>query len=379
LTTKTNEEEEEMKYPRTLAILACALGVSVAGTAAAKELKYNLFQAARTGEGVILQRAFAELAKETKGTLTFKLFPGGQLLSGPGTLKGIQDGVVDAGFVVPSLNLGELKRIAIIPDLLPWAHNSYAATAAAMETILLDCESCKKEQADLNVWFLGGIGPTNWNIMCSKPVASLADFKGRRVRVTGSSATRMIRALGGVAVQMSPPEIGPALSGGQIDCAVGPNAWLADYSLWDSVKQVIALELGVYHGLGLFVTNRKTFAEMTPEQKKAYLAISLKYAVLGTDNYADLQRQMRETAKKRGVQIWTPTKDFDEALAKFRATDVPNVVSDFKARGTTDAQQVVDTHLANLKKWDAIVAKVGHSEAALVKAMNDEIYSKLKF
>ena len=370
-----------MKYRRILAVLtgALALGVSAAGAAAAKELKYNLFQPPRTLEGQILQQSFPDLAKETKGALTVKLFAGGQLLSGPGTLKGIQDGVVDAGFIVPSLHLGELKRIAIIPDLLPWAKNSYVATAAAMETILLDCESCKKEQADHNVWFFGGIGPTSWNIMCSKPVANLAEFKGRRVRVTGSSATRMIRALGGVAVQMPPPDIGPALSGGQIDCAVGPNAWLADYSLWDSVKQVIAIDLGVYHGLGLFVTNRKTFAEMTPEQKKIYLAISLKYAVLGTARYADQQREVRETAKKRGIQIWTPTKDFDDALAKFRETDLPNVVADFKARGTTGAQQVVDTHLANLKKWDAIVTKNGHSEAALVKAMNDEIYSKLKF
>jgi TRAP-type transport system periplasmic protein len=370
-----------MRHRRILAALTSvlALGVSAVSGAAAKELKYNLFQPPRTLEGQVLQQAFAELAKKTKGALTFKLFAGGQLLSGPGTLKGIQDGVVDAGFIVPSLNLGELKHIAIIPDLLPWAHNSYAAAAAAMETILVDCASCKKEQTDHDIWFLGGEGPTSWNIMCSRPVSSLAEFKGRRVRVTGSSATRMIRALGGVAVQLPPPEIGPALSGGQIDCAVGPNAWMADYSLWDSVKQVIALDLGVYHGLGLFVTNRTSFAGMTSEQKKLYLALSLKYALIGTDRYAEQQREVRETAKKRGIQIWTPTKDFDDALAEFRQTDLPNVVADFKARGAADAQQVVDTHLANLKKWDAIVAKKGHSEAAFVEAMNDEIYSKLKF
>ncbi|HEX7007216.1 MAG TPA: TRAP transporter substrate-binding protein DctP [Alphaproteobacteria bacterium] len=370
-----------MTCRRPMAVLAgaLALGLAAAGGAAAEQLKYNLFQPPRTLEGQVLQSAFAELEKETKGTLTFKLFAGGQLLSGPGTLKGIQDGVVDAGFIVPSLNLGELKHIAIIPDLLPWALNSHAATAAAMETILLDCPACLKEQADHNIWFLGGEGPTSWNIMCTKPVADLAEFQGRRVRVTGSSATRMIRALGGVAVQLSPPEIGPALSGGQIDCAVGPNAWLADYSLWDSVKQVIALELGVYHGLGLFVTNRDSLARMTPEQKKAYLDLSLKYAVVATDRYADQQREVREMAKKRGIQIWTPTKDFDAALAKFRDSDLANVVSDFKARGATDVQQVVDTHLDNLKKWDAIVAKVGDDRAALIKAMNEEIYSKLKF
>jgi TRAP-type C4-dicarboxylate transport system substrate-binding protein len=369
-----------MKFRKASAVLTVALTLGVsAATGLAMELKYNLFQPPRTLEGQVLQQAFADLDKQTNGAVKFKLFAGGQLLSGPGTLQGINDGVVDAGFIVPSLNLGQLKRIAIIPDLLPWAPNSYAAAAAAMDTILASCESCKKEQADLNIWFLGGIGPTSWNIMCSKPVSSLAEFQGRRVRVTGASATRMIRALGGVAVQLPPPEIGPALSGGQIDCAVGPNAWLADYSLWDTVKQVIALDLGVYHGLGLFVTNRDSFAKLTPEQRKTYLDLALKSLVVGTDRYAQQQKEVRETANKRGIQFWTPTPDFEKALTKFRETDLPNVVADFKARGTPDAQQVVDTHMANLKKWNEFVAKNGHREDVLIKAMRDQIYSKAKF
>lgn len=370
-----------MKYrlKLTAVISALVFAISTSGVAVAKELKYNMFQPARTLEAQVLLKAFKELKKETNGGLTFKMFAGGELLNGPGTLEGIQEGVVDAGFIVPSLNLSQLKNIAIIPDMLPWAHNSYAATAAAMETILVDCASCIKEQAKYNIWYLGGEGPTTWNIMCTKPVSSLADFKGRRVRVTGDSATRMIRALGGVPVQMPPPEIATALSGGQIDCAVGPNAWMNDYSLWDTVKQIITINLGVYHGLGLFVTNRKTFAAMTPKEKKLYLAATLKYAWIGTHRYAEQQHEVRAMAVKRGIQLWKPTKDFVDALAKFRATDLPNVVADFKARGVADAQQVVDTHLANLKKWDAFVAKHGHSEAVLVKAMNDQIIKKTKF
>ncbi|MGE5146580.1 MAG: hypothetical protein ACM3N5_07510, partial [Candidatus Eiseniibacteriota bacterium] len=121
-----------IKKPIGLLAGAIALGLAAAPGADAKELKYNLFQPPRTIEGQVQQSAFADYAKETKGAVTIKLFAGGQLLSGPGTLKGIQDGVVDIGFIVPSLNLGELKHIAIIPDLLPWALNSQAATAAAM-------------------------------------------------------------------------------------------------------------------------------------------------------------------------------------------------------------------------------------------------------
>jgi TRAP-type transport system periplasmic protein len=368
-----------MNARKIVAALVGAASIAVYGGADARELKFNMFQPPRTIEARIYDQFFTELAKETNGSLTSKVFAGGQLLNGPGTLKGIKDGVVDGGFVVPSLNLGELKHIAMVPDMLPWVTNSQAAAAAGLETILVGCEACIKEQHDLNVLFIGGHGPTSWNLMCAKPDASLEDFKGRKVRGTGPSATRMIRALGGGAVLLPPPEIGSALSGGQIDCAVGPNAWLSDYSLWDAVKQVIDIDIGVYHGLGLLVTTRKTFASFTPQEKKTYIALAAKYGVLATDLYAEQQREVRETAAKRGIQFWKPGKDFSDALAKFRSEDLPRLAEDFKARGVADADQLMKQHLAAIAKWVKIVEKTGSDRAALIKAIEDDVYGKLKF
>ena len=368
-----------MNIRKLTAVLIGALGIAAAGAAAAKEIKFNLFQPPRTIEGRLYTEFFDELSKATNGGLTGKVFAGGQLLNAPGTLKGVKDGVVDGGFVVPSLNLGELKHIAMIPDMLPWVSDSYAAGAAGVETILLTCEECRKEQESQNVFYLGGHGPTPWNLMCAKPVSSFADFRGRKVRVTGSSATRMIRALGGVAVTLTPPEIGPALSGGQIDCAVGPNAWLSDYSLWDSVKTVIDMDLGVYHGLGLFVMNRKWFAGLTPKERQSFLALIPKYSVLGTTRYFEQQKEVRDAAQKRGIQFWKPAKDFTDALAKFRADDLPLLAADFKARGVADPDRLIKQHMANIEKWNRIVQKAGGNEAAVIKAVQQEIFSKLKF
>jgi len=368
-----------MKTRKLIAVFLGALGIAAAGHSGAKEFKFNLFQPPRTIEGRLYAEFFDELAKTSKGALAGKLFAGGQLLNAPGTLKGIRDGVVDGGFIVPSLNLGELKYIAMVPDMLPWAPNPYAAGAAGVETIMITCEECKKEQETNNIFYIGGHGPTPWNLMCTKPVTSLADFSGRKVRVTGSSATRMVRALGGVAVTLTPPEIGPALAGGQIDCAVGPNAWLSDYSFWDSVKTVIDMDLGVYHGLGLFVMNRKWFLGLTPQERRSFLALVPKYSVRGTDLYVEQQKEVRAEAQKRGIQFWKPGKDFTDALAKFRASDLPQLAKDFKARGVTDPEKIIKEHLANIEKWNRIVEKTGGNEAALIKAMQEQIYSKLKF
>jgi TRAP-type C4-dicarboxylate transport system substrate-binding protein len=368
-----------MNIRKLTAVVLGAIGIAAAAAATAKDFKFNLFQPPRTVEGRAYTEFFEELAKTSKGALTGKMFAGGQLLNAPGTLKGIKDGVVDGGFIVPSLNLGELKHIAMIPDMLPWAPNPYAAGAAGVETILISCEDCRKEQQAHNIYYIGGHGPTPWNLMCTRPVSNLADFKGRKVRVTGSSATRLVRAFGGVAVTLTPPEIGPALSGGQIDCAVGPNAWLSDYSLWDSVKQVIDLDLGVYHGLGLFVMNRGWFNGLAPAERAAFLALVPKYSLRNTDLYIEDQKKVRQEAQKRGIQFWKPSADFTDALAKFRTADLPLLAQDFKARGVADPDKVIKLHLANVEKWNRIVQNTGGNQKALIKALQDEIYSKVKF
>jgi TRAP-type C4-dicarboxylate transport system substrate-binding protein len=135
----------------------------------------------------------------------------------------------------------------------------------------------------------------------------------------------------------------------------------------------------VYHGLGLFVTNRKTFATFTPKEKKIYIALAAKYGVVATDLYVEQQREVRETAAKRSIQFWKPGKDFNDALAKFRAEDLPRLAEDFKARGVAVADKLMKQHLAAIAKWVKIVEKTGSDRAALIKVIEDEIYSKVKF
>ena len=55
---------------------------------------------------------------------------------------------------------------------------------------------------------------------CTKPLASLADLRGRRVRVSGSSQSDWVTALGAIPVQTSFGEIIASVRSGNIDCAI---------------------------------------------------------------------------------------------------------------------------------------------------------------
>ena len=128
----------------------------------------------------------------------------------------------------------------------------FVAAGAVNETLMQSCAECRQDFATQNSIYLGGHAAPPWYVMCKAPAKSLADMKGRKIRVTGAWVARLANALGMVPVQLPGTEIASALSGGQIDCAVSPVVWLKDLQLWDSAKYVFEQPLGPSAGLGLF-------------------------------------------------------------------------------------------------------------------------------
>jgi TRAP-type C4-dicarboxylate transport system substrate-binding protein len=358
------------------AVAACTL--LIPGPSVAKELRYSLFISQRSIEARILGDYFKQLSEATKGALTGKVFAGGQLLGPAATLRGIRDGVVDMGFIVAPFTQAELKHLNVVSDLVAYAHDSYATAAAASEMVMVKCKECRDEFAAQKSIFLGGHATTPWNLMCAKPVESLADLRGRKVRVVGASATRLVGALGMVGVQMSPAELSSALSGGQIDCAVGPAAWLADYGLWDSVKVLIEVDLGISGGLGLFVVNERSIRSMDAKSKAAFVDLMPKTIADGVQAYIDQSNEVRNAAQSKGVKFVKPAADILAALEAFRKADLPNVAKDIAKRGVKDPDRFIKYYLDGLKDWHAAFEAQGHKPDVAAKLLRERIFSKVK-
>jgi TRAP-type C4-dicarboxylate transport system substrate-binding protein len=364
-----------MRPKARLAALTAALILS--GSAVqAKELRYNLFDVPRSTPAQVIFKFFDDVKAESKGALSARIFTGGQLLNAPATLKGIGDRVVDAGFVVPSLNQGQLKATNVIPDLLPFVSDPMASTIAALQTALLDCKECLDEHRAANVVWLGGFGPDPWHLVCREPITKAADLQGRRVRVTGASPTRLARALGMVPVQLPPTEIAPAFQGGQIDCACGPLIWLRDYALWDVAKSAVEAPFGVYGGLGTFTFNRDVFAAFTPQERALLLKLMPISAVEGTLLHINTAAEVRKAAQARGVVFWKPDADFAAKVADFRKAEIANLTEDMRKRGVANAEAVIRLHLGNIERAETLVRESGGEAARLIGIVRDEIYAK---
>jgi len=357
-------------------VLLAAASMAIGSNLQAKELRYNLFDVPKSSTAHVITTFFNNLKKETNGELTAKIYTGGQLLNAPATLKGIGDRVVDGGFIVPSLNQGQLKYTNVVPDLLPFVTDSMVAAMAGVDTPLVGCAGCKAEAKAAKVVWLGGFGPDPWHLMCREPITKAPDLQGRKVRVTGASPTRLIRALGAVPVQLRPTEIATAFQGGQIDCACGPQTWLQDYALWDIAKSVVATPFGVYGGLGTFVFNVNTFAAFTSKQKAAMLKLMPESVVTGTQYHLKAAAEARKGAEAKGVKYWMPDDDFKARVAGFKNSEIANLTADMKKRGVADAAAVIKLQLDNVKKWEKKVAAAGGDTGKLVDALRKEVYAK---
>ncbi|MDA0341439.1 MAG: C4-dicarboxylate TRAP transporter substrate-binding protein [Proteobacteria bacterium] len=370
-----------MKYSRVysltvLTVLApLALGVNAAE---AVDFKYNNWMPPKSLEGKILPQFARDLKKRTGGGVSMKVYSGGQLLGARATLGGIRDGVTDVGFIVPSINASELPHVAMLPDLLPFARDGRSAQAAADETILLNCPECREDFAKQNAVWLAGFGPTPWKFMCKNPIRNLADIAGRRTRVTGGMATRMILALGGIGVNMNPPAINQAMQKGQIDCTFGPIDWMAALRLKDVVKTVVDVDLGVFHGLGWFVVNRDSLNKMSAKQKATLKTMLPQWSARYTNAYQALGTEITASVKAQGIEFWKPTGDVVDALAKYKSSEIVAVAADARKRGVKDPEGFIKRHLATLRKWEGIIDKVGTSDEAYAKALEEHIYSKIK-
>jgi TRAP-type C4-dicarboxylate transport system substrate-binding protein len=365
-------------------IAACALSIVAtllppgANTAAARDLVYGIL-APMTHPAVSdgMQPMAERLKKETNGTLNWKIVPNGQLLTGPGTLPGLRDGIADGGYLITPYARSDLPNTNFIGDLFQFGDNPLAIAAATTETVLLSCPECIDEFRKNNiVWLVGsGFGPSK--LLCKRSVRSLADVKGKKVKGTGGVEARWVEAMGGVHLNMTAPDAVVAIERGTIDCMIGPTSWIRAYGLWDVVRHVPDANMGIFRTMSLLTLNRKVWRDLSPAEKR----VMMKEAAWVTANFtitgqlgADISAE--EEGKKKGIEFGGG-KDIDKLRIEHVERDRAVLVTDATKRGVRNAAKLLDNHLADISKWEKITAGMGSDVDKFADAIWREIYAKL--
>lgn len=331
---------------------AAALGApALSGLAQqAVTLKFHTFMSPSSNVWLAMHKPWMDkVEKESGGRIKFEGYPAMQLGGTPVQLYDqAKDGVVDVVWTLPGNTAGRFPRIEVFE--LPFMMSNAEATSKAfweyVQTVAPD------EFKDTQVLALQVHGPGVIHTV-DKPVKSIADMRGLKLRAPTRQVTKLMGVLGATPVGMPLPQIPDALSKGTITGCVIP---------WEVVPSVKVNELTKFHaefdpaGGSLYTT---TFVMAMNKAKYNSLAPDLKKVIdnnsgMATSAWLGKVQQGndvpgRKTASDRGNTIYTVSAaEAQEFRRKSRTVEV-EWVEDMNKKGF-DGKKLLDTARALIEK-----------------------------
>ncbi|MBU1567543.1 MAG: TRAP transporter substrate-binding protein [Proteobacteria bacterium] len=232
----------------------------------AKELKLAHFMPpVHTLQEKVFTPLAEELAKATGGDLTIAIYPAGALGKGPvQQYKRAVEGVADITFAIHSYTAELFPRSQLVT--LPGAYTNAEEGTQKLWAIL--DPYLKEEYRDIKLLGLWAMSPTVL-ITKDRPVATLADLKGMKVRTGSPGEADAVLAWGGVAVTMPITESYNALNTGIVDAVlIQPSAIYKPWNLFEPGKYVTDL-LPSPSTIVFLAMNRQSWDALNPSQQAA--------------------------------------------------------------------------------------------------------------
>lgn len=266
-----------------------------------------------------------ELKKRSNDRITYTMYAGGALGKGPEHFDIVANGLADMGYFTATWTPGRFPLSDVL-SLAAWVDGKDVGVDignAMYERIL------KQEFPGVKVIELNGcIQALLWT---TKPVRTLEDCKGLRVRSPGGHQTNYIKSLGAEPVFMPLGDVYLSMQTGTIDGLVTCPPLVLAFKLYEVAKHGIIATFGcVTEGV---IMNEKSW-EKTPEDLKPLImeVCSNPFRTTGGLN-RDVYRVMMKEIGDKGVELYSlPEKEQERWFKGFQAETVKWVDS-LEAKG----------------------------------------------
>lgn len=217
-----------------MAAVAAVTIFSATGAMAEEHLKFAHWAAPNhTLQPAIIEPFSEAVSQATDGELVVDVYPGGELGKGPAEqyVRAVK-GVADLVWGLPGYTSTQfpLSMIVELPGVVDEAGTGYDAIWRVYDDYLT---GEYPGTVPVALW----AAEPNLLIMGSKPVRSVEDMAGLKIRVSGEVAGKLIEALGATPVQMPATEMYTALQTGLIDGVLTGASAIRDFRL-DEIADV---------------------------------------------------------------------------------------------------------------------------------------------
>jgi len=311
----------------SLSVFAVAtLATLHADTSSAETLKFAHF----VSPVHVVNSSIAEPLKEglesdTDGSLELRIYPGGELGSGPTEqYVRVLQGVADIVWGIPGYTSSQFPKSLVVemPGAIPEGMTGYEMLWNAYD------EHLKSEFPGTKPLALWTSEPSIF-IMKDEIIRTPEDLEGLKIRVSGEMTADLITAYGGTPVQMSAGEIYNALQTGLIDGVVTGTSAVGDFKL-DEVANAYSIGAPLGHIMFYLVMNQNSYDTLSEEHQ----------AAIDANSGLELSRSGEEAWNRRAEEILQEMKaapentvvELDEAEIEAFET----IADDFRQRALED-------------------------------------------
>ena len=300
------------------AITAAALGLLAVPAAAETVLKFASFVPDKyVLHKPVFQKLADDLAKETNGEVKIKIYPSGALGKGP--VEQYQRAVrriAEISYGLPGYTSSVFPKTLLI-ELPGVTQGHQDATRKLWKVMDGHLRKEFKRTRPLALF----VTPPAVFMMRDKPIRSLDDLKGLKIRASSKSAAAILTAYGATPVQMPATKVYTSMSTGVVDGALMGTGSLLIFKLIEPTKYVIT-GLPEMPTTLFMVMNEDAYNELSPKNRAAVdkltgLGMSLRAAQLEA-NFGDLgMKKFRAIEGKQVIQLSAEAQaDFAKAAEK---------------------------------------------------------------
>lgn len=273
----------------------------------------------------VWQPMLEELKKKSDGRITYTLYAGAALGKGPEHYDIVAKGMSDMGYFTATWTPGRFPLTDVL-SLATWVDGKDIAVDIGNKMYE---EALSKEFPGVKMIELNGcIQAFLWT---RKPVKTVDDCKGLKIRTPGGHQTNYIKALGAEPVFMPLGDVYLSLETGTIDGLVTCPPLVLAFKLHEVAKYGVVATFGcVSEGV---IMNQKSW-ENTPDDLKPIIeeVCSNPFRTTGGLN-RDVYKTMMNEISGKGVKLSTLTPEQEKRwFAGFQEV-TKNWVADMEAKG----------------------------------------------
>jgi len=302
---------KKIVYTLVAAVVMVGLVLAGAGPASAKTwtLKYHHEQPETAPYHKYGHKPWAEaVEKATKGKVKIEIYPMQTLVKTKDAWNAVTSGLADViwGFSATQPGRFDLLDTLQLPFIVTNA-KAGSRTAWALLNKFPELQALFHDVKLLSAWTTDP-----YMIVSRKPIKTIEDIKGQKIRAAGKPPSDMIRLLGGAPLYVPMPQTYVNLQKGVLDGACAPAEAFLGFRFYEVAKYVNLINTPA--NLHYLVMNKRLWGKMPPDIQEAIMSVSGEYAgvnFFGGGTFDKAAKGAQEVVKKAGykVEFYTPPKE----------------------------------------------------------------------